>query len=230
MRTAFVRKSSLETRWWKSNYLIASTLQRHLADQCALLEGDLLDLGCGNRPYRPLLTRISRYVPYDLDVGSSTPEVVGRAENLPFASSSFDSVLCTQVLEHVPEPWRTVEEIARVLRPGGKLLLSTPQAEHLHEAPYDFYRYTRYGLEHLCQRSGLRLLSIMPQGGTWMLVGQIVNNLLWRDAPTMYTPAWWAGRAATTLLNGVALGLDALWHDPTDTMNHVVLAERVGLP
>lgn len=226
--TAYQRKASLDVRPWKSNYLVVSTLQRHLAPLCPLLEGRLLDLGCGNRPYRPWLTRISHYVPYDLDVGGSTPDVVGHAEILPFATNSFDSVLCTQVLEHVSEPWQTIEEIARVLRPGGKLLLSTPQAEQLHEPPYDFYRYTRYGLEHLFRRAGLRLLSLQPQGGTWLLVGQILNNFLWRAAPPMYTPAWWAGRVATSLLNGLALGLDAVWHDSTDTMNNVVLAERIG--
>ena len=86
----------------------------------------MLDLGCDHKPYFPLFQPYARrYV--GLDVGKTTKEVdvVGGASNPPFRSGHFDAVLCSQVLEHVPDPLATLKEIARVLKPGGRVLLST---------------------------------------------------------------------------------------------------------
>lgn len=224
--TTFERRASPESGWWKADYLIMSALRRDLARTLPQLQGDLLDLGCGNRPYRPLLTRISSYLPYDIETVGSTPEVVGTAERLPFAAESFDSVLCTQVLEHVAQPWMMVSEIARVLRPGGRVLLSAPQAWRLHEQPYDYYRYTRYGLESLLNDANLSLISCWEQGGAWAVVGQVVNNHLWRHAPPKYSVAWWRSNVATSVVNMVTARLDASFFDPDETLNYVVLAER----
>ncbi|HEX8684538.1 MAG TPA: class I SAM-dependent methyltransferase [Ardenticatenaceae bacterium] len=224
--TSFERKASPEAAWWQSDYLVMSALLRDLANELPGLRGDLLDLGCGNRPYQPLLTSVSSYLPYDIETVGSTPEVVGTAEGLPFAAESFDSVLCTQVLEHVAQPWMMVSEIARVLRPGGRVLLSAPQAWRLHEQPYDYYRYTRYGLESLLNDANLSVVSCREQGGAWAVVGQVVNNHLWRHAPPKYSPRWWLGRLSTGLVNLVAARLDAAFFDPEETLNYVLLAER----
>ena len=224
--TPLARRTAPDSAWWKADYLAASTLHRALSSRLSLLEGDLLDVGCGNRPYRALLSRIATYLPYDIDAQGSTPGVIGTAERLPFASESFDSVLCTQVLEHVADPWRVVEEIRRVLRPGGRVVLSAPQAWRLHEEPFDYYRYTRYGLEHMLVRAGLRPVDFQSQGGAWRLAGQVINNHLWRRPWPKYTPAWWLGTVASALVNVTATLLDRQFPDQGETMNYVVLAER----
>jgi SAM-dependent methyltransferase len=221
------RKSTMEVSLLSPGYLANRTLQRDLAGPAASLEGRLLDLGCGNSPYRPLLRAISHYVAYDVSALDSKPEVIGQGTALPFETGSFDSVLSTQVLEHVPDPGRMIAEIARVLKPGGRLLLSAPQTWRLHEQPYDYYRYTRYGLQHLLRQHYLAVVSIQPQGGAWVLVGQIVNNILWSRPRRKFSLGWTAGMATTLLVNLAAVLLDRLFYDPDDTLNYVVLAERV---
>ena len=224
------RKSSLKLPFWAVDRLVASALQRDLAAGCLALEGRLLDLGCGNSPYRPFLVRISDYLGYDIDALGGEPQIVGAADRLPFASQSFDSILCTQVIEHVPEPWRVVEEAHRVLRPGGKLLLSAPQAWRLHEKPHDYYRFTRYGLEHLVRRAGLAMISCHEQGGAWRLIGQAMSNTFWRGHYRRGTASWLIARVAgalgSSILNAIAPVMDRIFYDPDDTLNYVVLAQR----
>lgn len=220
------RKSALKLRVWHPDYLVYSALLPTLAEFCVKLQGSLLDLGCGNSPYRPLLTNVLHYVPYDLTTTASRPDVVGVAQNLPFHSCSFDSVLCTQVLEHVPDPWYMLKEIHRVLRPGGKLLLSAPQAWRLHEEPFDFYRYTKYGLQYLVQEAGLQMVETIPQGGVWLLLGQSLNNTLWQKIPVKYSLRWFVYMVRTLCINVAFAVCNQLWEDNGDTLNYVILAYK----
>lgn len=129
----------------------------------------LLDLGCGARPHAALYAgRVRHVVGTDMPNtlhGTGAIQVFSNAMVLPFASGSFDVVLCTEVMEHVPNPARLLSEVNRVLRPGGHLVLTTPFLVPIHEAPYDFFRYTRHGLAELVARSGLELRRIEPFGG-----------------------------------------------------------------
>jgi SAM-dependent methyltransferase len=100
-----------------------------------------------------------------LDLNSDAkPDIVGSAEAIPLPDGSVDSVLCTQMLEHVPHPWKVLSEIFRVLKPGGKVLLTAPQLNELHEEPLDFYRYTKYGLTVLCTEAGFTVLHMDQRG------------------------------------------------------------------
>jgi len=85
---------------------------------------------------------------------------------LPFPDSIFDTVLLSDVLEHIPTPEFTCREIARVLKPGGKLIMNVPFFSWLHEEPYDFHRYTEYALTRLMSISGMDVVSIDRLGGT----------------------------------------------------------------
>ncbi len=227
--TGLQRKESPRTPIWSVSYLSARALLRALAPACAQLSGDLLDLGSGNSPYKSLLTGIERYVPYDLDRSNKGLQVIGAATLLPFANASFDSVLCTQVLEHVVHPATVVAEIARVLRPQGRLVLSAPLAWRLHEQPHDYFRYTRFGLASLLNDVHLHTHSCEPTGGAWTLAGQIINNHLWHNPPTNRV-AWVISRTACTLastvINTSALALDTLFYDPDDTLNFVIVANK----
>lgn len=77
-------------------------------------------------------------------------------------------VLATQVLEHVPEPKQMLQEISRVLRPGGHLILTAPHIWGIHEAPHDYFRFTHYGLEYLARQAGLHKVYIKAMGGFWV--------------------------------------------------------------
>jgi SAM-dependent methyltransferase len=132
--------------------------------------GRLLDMGCGHVPlydtYRDL---VSENICIDwLNTAHANPfldHTVDLTGVLPFEIASFDTVLLTDVLEHVPEPMNLMREIARILRPGGKLILGVPFFYWLHEVPHDYYRYTEFALRRFCQLSGLRVIDIVIYGG-----------------------------------------------------------------
>ena len=127
--------------------------------------GPMLDVGCGMKPYRSLFAKTATPhwgIDYPTTIGgsygkSTAADVWGTSLDLPFADGSFESVLCTQVLEHVPDPAKTISEIARVLRPGGIVILTAPMTWPTHEVPHDYYRYTEFGLAALFARVGLKV-------------------------------------------------------------------------
>lgn len=142
-------------------YLARSALWKAVSDSAPQLQGDLLDVGCGTKPYRHLLS-VRRYV--GLDVDSDRTRSLGIADDLydgqrfPYDAESFDSLLCNQVLEHVFAPDPFVREMCRVLKPEGKLLLTVPFIWDEHEQPYDFARYSSFGLKALLERNGFKVL------------------------------------------------------------------------
>ncbi len=141
-----------------------------LASQRHHVTGRLLDSGCGNQPfaawYRPLVTAA-----VCLDAAPLPGvDVIGFADRLPFADASFDTVLATEVLEHVEDAERAVADIARVLVPGGCALITVPYLYPTHEAPYDFRRFTHYGLASVLRRHGLEVVSLDAKGGPVLLV------------------------------------------------------------
>ena len=117
----------------------------------------VLDAGSGRAPYRDLFAH-ARYETADflaVDGKAYTEQdyVCDLAE-IPVEDARFDHVLLTQVLEHVPEPATVLAELHRVLKAGGTLWLTAPLFYAEHERPYDFFRYTQYGLRHLLESAG----------------------------------------------------------------------------
>jgi len=164
-------------------------LHRAVTGLAQQAHGRLLDVGVGERPYAALFEpRIERYIglEYPPMADNLSPGIWQRLERvrgiidvwgdggaLPFADRSFDTLLALEVLEHVPDPGALVREFARVLRPGGTLLVSVPFAAPLHQLPYDYQRFTEQGLRALAERCGLRVESIEPRGNFAAAVGSL---------------------------------------------------------
>lgn len=149
-----------------SDYSIRDAVLQH---QDAF-HGRVLDLGCGSRPYERFLNgRVAEWVAVDYPAGghprAERVDVFADAMSLPLASETFDTLLCTHVLEHVCEPLELLREACRVLKPGGRLVLTAPQYNGLHGEPRDYFRYTRYGLDHLARKAGFQVECIQPIGG-----------------------------------------------------------------
>ena len=162
--------------WRQPLYLVLRPLWNDLSTTLASFEGRVLDVGCGLQPYRPLMTgNVVEYVGLDREGPLSNATVVGSANDIPFADETFDAILATQVFEHLPEPDRALTEVTRVLKPGGKIVLTVPGVWPAHEVPHDYWRFTRYGLEDLLQRRGLVVEQIKEQGRFWSTLGQMVN-------------------------------------------------------
>ncbi len=142
----------------------------------------VLDAGAGESRHAELFKRHS-YVGIDLAIGDvdwnySGLDLLGDLENLPLADESFDAAINIVTLEHLKRPQRALDELARVLRPRGRLLLVAPLEWEVHQAPHDYFRYTRFGLTHLIETSGLVVKKLEPVGGFyWLMARRSVNFL-----------------------------------------------------
>lgn len=134
----------------------------HFAERAAqsLKPGDtVLDVGAGDAPYRSLFDSVT-YESIDfckVDKEYAEPTYVGDATAIPVSDERYDLVLMTQVLEHLPDPMKVLCEVNRVMKPGATLWLSCPLVYQEHEQPYDFFRYTQFGLRHLLDASGFQV-------------------------------------------------------------------------
>lgn len=132
----------------------------------------ILDAGAGECAYKDLF-RHCTYKSIDLGIGDSSwdyrhLDYIAPLDNMPIDDECFDAVLCTQVLEHVNNPFDTVKEIYRVLKPGGQLFLTAPMSQGEHQIPYDYFRYTSYGLRHICELAGFQSVEVSPLGGMFL--------------------------------------------------------------
>ena len=158
--------------------------------------GNCLDAGSGRSPFESLLLQhVDRLTNLDVEDRSGKVDILGDIQAMPeLAEKSFDTILCSQVLEHVPRPWDAMREFSRLLKPGGALILSVPHLSVIHEAPHDYYRYTQYGLAALCEQSRLQVVCVRATGG--------LGCFLLHGASTMLM----------SLLGGIPLlGRCALW-------------------
>ena len=140
------------------------------------------------------------------------------ADQIPLKDSSLDSILCTEVLEHVRDPRAVWVEFYRVLRPGGKVLLATPMSWPGHEEPFDFFRYPEYGLKMLAKETGFTVLRLIPRGGAWAFFGQVILHVM----PHFVRFNW-----QRRLNNRFFLKLDAWRCTPRVTLGWTILAEKL---
>jgi SAM-dependent methyltransferase len=144
----------------------------------------VLDAGAGEGRYRPFFGHLV-YTGLDLGIGDATwdytgLDVVGDLLHMPFEDGAFDLALSLEVLEHVTEPRQVLAELSRVVRPGGKLYLSTPMSWHQHQKPHDYFRYTSFGLRYLLNQAGFDIVELRPTGGYfWFLSIQFQMLSLW---------------------------------------------------
>jgi SAM-dependent methyltransferase len=150
--------------------LPGAVVGRWLASRAADVSGTMLDLGAGNQPFRPWYATLAKKTVAVDAAPLPGLDAVSFAAPLPFRDASFDTVLCTSVLEHVDNAEYAVAEIARVLKPGGRLLVTVPFLYPEHEAPYDFWRTTHHGLRSVLERHGLVVDDLAAQGGPILLV------------------------------------------------------------
>jgi SAM-dependent methyltransferase len=157
-RLFFLRHTPLHPQW-----LVFRRRAQGLAEVAGLLRGLVLDVGCAHQELRSFLGTQVTYIGIDYPPVSSerygtTADVHGDAGALPVASGVVDCVALLDVLEHLPEPARALREIARVLKPGGRLVLQVPFLYPLHDEPHDFQRWTIHGLRGILAPTGFRIV------------------------------------------------------------------------
>lgn len=140
----------------------------------------LLDAGAGEAQYASFFPHV-RYIGVDLAIGDPGWDyrrlhAIADLEHLPFPNAVFDAALHIVTLEHLARPAEALKELARVMRSGAALLLVAPQEWEVHQAPHDYYRYTRFGLEYLLAQAGFRIEEIRPAGGLFLVISRRLLN------------------------------------------------------
>ncbi len=204
------------------HYIVLSQLFAWLTQEALpLARGILLDYGCGGQPYRQLFEgRVEKYIGADVAAAAGIILDIEFLPNhqLPLPDASVDTILANQTLEHVPDPSFYLGECRRLLRRGGTLILTAPMQWRHHEVPFDYLRFTRYGLTELLRKAGFGEISITPSGGVYSLLGQIwLNHLSERGA---------GRRLVNRCVNHLALWLDRKNPDLDDTINWMCIARR----
>jgi SAM-dependent methyltransferase len=197
-------------------------------------KGDFLDLGCGNKPYQSLYNPFtSSQLGCDVvQSDQNSVDVICPATDLKFNNDQFDTVLCTQVLEHVFEHDKLMSEAFRVLKRGGHLILTVPFAWELHEEPYDFFRYTKHALKQLFEQTGFEIDYIKPNGGKWAAIYQLRNNMMYlsfRRRKTFWNKLkkiLYMELRLTQLRNHFAIWMDKRFYDDIFTQNYIVVAHK----
>lgn len=186
LRIDFVRRAARSLADWVD--LQWSYIIDDLKAVAPRARGDLLDVGCGDKPYEEIfLPYVTKYVGVEhegtfSETAASTrtrgPDVYYDGKRLPFPDESFDTVLSVQVLEHTPDPALLMSEMGRVLKRGGLLIVIVPFSFRLHEEPHDYFRYSPHGLTTLTERAGLSVVEIRAHGSLWSVVGHKINSFL----------------------------------------------------
>ncbi len=195
--------------------------------------GDLLDLGCGNKPYEEWYN-LKTETQTGCDVIQSDKnrvDVICLATDLKFEDNKFDTVLATQVLEHVYDHHSMIKESFRVLKPGGKMILTVPFTWELHEEPYDFFRLTKHGLKELFEEAGFEIVYIKANGGKWaatfqMFINTVYSTFKFKTGRAKILKILFMELRLTWLLNHIALRIDKKYFDEWWTLNYLVVAQK----
>jgi ubiquinone/menaquinone biosynthesis C-methylase UbiE len=149
-----------------------------------LNRGKLLDIGCGKKPYEEMFD-VDEYIGIDIEISghdhsSSNIDIFYDGKVIPFANETFDCAFCSEVFEHVFNLDELLNEINRVLKPGGKLGFTCPFVWDLHEKPYDFARYTPFAIEHLLKKHGFKLIKLQKSTGYIETVMQMFSAYVYQ--------------------------------------------------
>ena len=228
----FLRNTPLHPQWLLKE-------RRHVEEWIAKKPSRvLLDIRCADRWLEALLSNDCYYIGLDyLETGrrlyGARPDLFADASNLPIADSSIDAVALLEVLEHLENPRDALREIARVLEPGGRLLVTVPFLYPIHDAPYDYQRFTRHGLEREMKATGLRLEGIETTLGAAESAGLIANLALGgmaveaisrRSPAVLFLPLIVIAMPAMNLLAWISNRLLPSW--PALTSGYILMARK----
>lgn len=194
----------------------------------------VLDVGAGERIWQHLFKHCD-YKTQDKCVGEpmwnySKIDYKSDATKIPIEDSVVDVVILTQVLEHIPEPECALREMNRILKNHGKIYITVPLGWREHETPYDFYRYTSFGIKYLLEKTGFKLISLEKQGGYFKHMGMKLwafiqlpfmnrNNLLTTPLKLFFVPC-------LTLFSLICYVVDGLDKEKEMTLGFMVVAEK----
>jgi len=164
-------------------YIARKGLLKNIIEMGSKISGKTLDVGCGTKPYEKYFNS-SEYI--GLEIDTTMHRQVAKADfyydggKFPFNDSEFDSVVTNQVFEHVFTPNEFLKEINRILKKNGKLLLTAPFVWDEHEQPYDYARYSSFGLKSILESNGFEIIDQKKINPDLMAIVQLINSYIYK--------------------------------------------------
>jgi len=168
-------------------YFARKGLLQHIRDLGPKIIGETLDVGCGNKHYKKLFAS-SEYIGLEIDSDANrkvkSADYYYDGHQFPFDDGVFDSLVTNQVFEHVFNPDEFLDESFRVLKPGGFLLMTVPFVWDEHEQPYDFARYSSFGIRHLLEQHGFEIVEQRKSMDDIRVIFQLINAYIYKKTVT----------------------------------------------
>jgi SAM-dependent methyltransferase len=213
-------------------YLIRRSLYLNIKDLAPKLEGKLLDFGCGRKPYENLFS-VREYIGIDIIVsghnhGNSKVDVYYDGTTIPFDDHSFDSLFCSEVLEHVFNPDEVLTEISRVLKLQALAIITIPFCWNEHEIPFDYGRYTSYGIKYLLEKHGFQIIELRKSGNFIRVIWQMMNLYIYELFKNLKLPGLMFSLLLIVPLNILSLIIIPLFpKNKTLYYNNIILAKKI---
>jgi SAM-dependent methyltransferase len=217
-------------RFAAADRVLYNQLSNALADAAAShATGRLIDIGCGDKPWSAIFApHVIEHIGVDHQAPSGSEprevDIVAGAYSVPLPDESADTILLTEVLEHLEEPVRALEEAHRLLRPGGAVILTTPLIFPVHGAPRDFFRYAPDGIRYVMREAGFNGIAVQPLSGQWTTLAMLRGLSLY---------PYRRGRLLTTLVDAystmslaIAVRLDEADFRDAFSWNHIATARK----
>lgn len=213
-------------------YIVRKRLLQVIRKLSHNMHGEFIDFGCGAMPYREIFT-VENYRGLDVktsghDSSSMHKDVIYyNGKKLPLKDSSVDSVFASEVFEHIFELDSTLMELNRILKPGGKLLITVPFVWEEHEIPYDFARYSSYGLKHLLQKNNFYMIESLKSGSSIETCIQLTAGAVHSILPTNFVLRLFLTILFISPLNLISLVLNLIFPKRDKLyLNNVILARK----
>lgn len=214
------------------NYLAYKIGNKYLYKYSKYFKGKAIDLGSGSAPYKTfILKKTESYTSLDWDNCLHNKKFDINADlnlTLPIKDNSYDTILSFSVIEHLKNPQLHIDEAYRICKNNGILFMQCPFQWQIHEQPYDFFRFTKYGIEHLLKKAGFKKIIIEAQSGFFTMLALKVNYFLTRfvKGPKilkkfmyfLFRPIWILNQTIAPLMDN----LDRTWN--TETFSYCVIA------
>lgn len=208
--------------------------------------GVFADIGCGRQPYKKeIVGKVKKYIGIDHPTTSKkykygeSPDIFADAVKIPLPDGYCDCISMISVLEHLPDPEAALKETSRIMKQNGTLILVTPQNYPLHDLPYDFFRYTRFGLKELLNKTGFEIIKVKPMGNYPVFAGQMFNvfilnkilelmrrNLIWKLVLAALLPFILLACLISNLLSLVFSGLIKDYQVGSFSVCNLVVAKK----
>lgn len=212
-------------------YIARKGLSEKIKALSGEINGRILDVGCGTKPYLSFFN-YREYIGLEFNTGIDSEKKEADyyydGKTFPFENESFDSIICSQVLEHIFEPKEFLNEINRVLKPNGKILLTIPFVWDEHEQPFDFARYSSYGLIYLFEQSGFKVLKQDKSISNIAVIFQLLSGYFYKISHRKKTLKWLFTLIIIFPLNLLGMILGKILPNNYDLyLDNIILAQKI---